>query len=181
MKPTKLKLMAASLTAALLPLALSPLMAQYAIPRVNALPIFIGSGLQAVVTQGTNNVTGAGEPLGGLNAVPVLSTYAPLVNGLPAGLLIRFNQHGFPTNQLFCFSLTVDGTNFSTGNTLPVFTGGKSDAGPGNVGSATNGFLFFTNFSAATLAGAIGIRLERITNSSAISNLTITVSQPYSP
>lgn len=166
----------AALAALLIPAVLA--MAQMAVPRPVNVPVFCGTGLQAISTVGSNNWSVAG-PFGGLGGALVNSNYAQLVANQGCGLMLRFNQHGFATNQLFAFGLTLDGTNFDMVNTLKVFCGITPDAGPGNTGQATNGFNYFTNFTAEQLRGAVGIMLMRYTNAVAFSNLVVSVNQVY--
>ena len=154
------------------------LKAQFAVARPENVPAFCGTGLQAVSTVGSNNWTVAG-PFGGLAGALITTNYGRLIAGQGAALNIRYNLHGLPTNQLFEFGLTLDGTNVDMVNLLRVFTGQTMDAGPGNTGGATNGFSYTTNFTAEMLRGGIGLVFMRYTNASAFSNLVITLNQSW--
>lgn len=178
MKQTQSKLLAASMAVVLLAFVAIRVAAQYAVVRVTDVPVFAGTGLQASVT-GTNNWTTPGG-MGALGGTPVLATYAKLIASQPAALSIRFNQHGPITNSEFFFSMTTDGTNFAYNSPLNVHCPQATD-GVQVQGNGTNGSIFFTNFTAAHLNGAVGIRLDRFTNSTAISNIIIQLSQPYNP
>lgn len=163
---------------AMLTLVAVKVKAQFAVARPLNVPVFCGTGLQAISTVGSNNWTVAG-PFGGLSGALITTNYAQLVAGQGAALNIRFNLHGLPTNQLFEFGLTVDGTNVDMVNLLRVFTGQTMDAGPGNTGGATNGFSYTTNFTAEMLRGGIGLVFMRYTNAAAFSNLVITCNQSW--
>ncbi len=174
LKVQKFKLIAGAVLAVVIVTATA--LGQYAFPRPANVNVFAGTGLQAASVQ-TNNWTVAG-PLGALAGSTLATNWTPIVADKPLSLLIRYNQHGFGTNQAFFFSLTSDGTNFGYNSLITVNCAQATD-GFSVPGGATNGWATFTNFTADVLRGAVGIRLERFTNQVAISNIIITANQVY--
>lgn len=175
MDKTKLKMAAGAMLAGILALG-GAVYGQFAFPRPANVNVFAGTGVQAAALA-TNNWSVAG-PLGALGGATLATNWTQIVADKPLSLLIRYNQHGFGTNQAFFFSLTPDGTNFGYNSLLAVNCAQATD-GFSVPGGATNGWATLSNFTADIFRGAVGIRLERFTNQVAISNIIITVNQTY--
>ncbi len=139
--------------------------------RPVAVPVFCGTGLIAAgVTN--NNTSGI---FGGLGSAVNTTGVVLRAGSQGLGLLIKYNTHGVAgSNALFRFTVSPDGTNFGEG--FQVFP----NLGLMNLSESgtTNGYSVFTNIPGTVLGNGYAFRFEGCTNALAISNLTITASQP---